>query len=41
VRRYYPLGRFWTFQAVETAILLSLTAALVGLTIVFLRRRLA
>ncbi|TMC09851.1 MAG: hypothetical protein E6J41_09715 [Chloroflexi bacterium] len=38
---YYPLDRFWTFQAVETAILLALTAALLGLTVVFLRRRLA
>jgi hypothetical protein len=37
---YQPLERFWPFQFIETAIFVALSAALVALTVVWVRRRL-
>ncbi len=36
---FQPANRFWTFQAIETSIFLTLALALVGLTILVLDRR--
>jgi hypothetical protein len=38
---YQPADRLATFQAIETAIFLSLAALLIGLTVVWVRRRIA
>ncbi|HEY7035673.1 MAG TPA: hypothetical protein VH482_30305, partial [Thermomicrobiales bacterium] len=36
---YHPASRFWTFQAIETAIFLGVAAALFGLTFWWVTRR--
>jgi hypothetical protein len=37
---YQPGDRFWAFQAIETAIFCGLAAALIGLTVWWVRYRL-
>ncbi|MFJ3879101.1 transporter [Streptomyces sp. NPDC090077] len=39
--KVYPSGDFWTFQWIDTALYLGAAAALVGLTLLVLRRRTA
>jgi hypothetical protein len=36
---YHPAGRFWTFQAIETALFLGVAAVLLGLTFWWVTRR--
>jgi hypothetical protein len=38
---YHPASRFWTFQAIETALFLGLAAALLALTVWWVVRRIA
>jgi hypothetical protein len=38
---YHPAGRFWLFQGIETALFLGLSAALLGLTVWWVMRRVA
>lgn len=38
---FQPASRYWTFQAIETAIFVGLAALLMGLTIWWVRRRIA
>jgi len=38
---YHPADRFWTFQAIEAAIFLGITAVLLGLTVWVVRRRMS
>jgi hypothetical protein len=38
---YQPADRFWTFQAIETALYAVLTLALLGLTVFWVRKRLS
>jgi hypothetical protein len=38
---YHPASRFWTFQAIETALFLVLAAALLAVTVYWVQRRIA
>jgi hypothetical protein len=39
VQYYQPSDRFWTFQTIESGILLALTAVLLGFAIYWVTRR--